>query len=547
MKRIGAAILLAAAGMACAGPPDGPSRPPLVGSIQPLVYCSEASPEGFDPALYTSGTTLDASSRQIYDRLVHFEPGGTRIVPGLAHSWEISEDGLEYTFHLRRGVKFHTTPDFTPSRDFNAQDVVFSILRQRDEEHPYNDSTVYPASYEYFQGMAMSETLRDVIAVDDYTVKFVLQRPEAPFLANLAMDFASILSQEYAERLLAEETPDRLNLNPVGTGPYRLERYRRNDIVLYRAHPEYWAGKAPTENLIFAITPNASVRYERLRSGECHVISYPNPADIGAMRRDPGIRVLEQEGLNVGYVAFNTLMAPFDNPTVRRALIMAINREVLVDRVFRGTGIVARNPIPPGLWSYNDEVRDYPYDPDRARELLAEAGVSGLKMRLWALPISRPYNPNGRLTAELIQSDWAEIGVEAEIVTLEWGLYLELSASRDRDGAVMLGWTSDNGDPDNFLGLLLGCNGVGGSNRANWCDDRFDRLIRRARTLSDRNERVPLYERAQVIFHEQAPWVPLAHSIVHEAIRSNVRGYRINPFGFHQFYGVELEEQGAAR
>ena len=514
-------------------------------STRPLVYCSEGDPEGQDPALSTSGTTLDAT-RPVYDSLFGFAPDDLALVPRLATSWTISDDGLEYIFHLRRGVKFHSIPGFVPTRDFNAADVVFSLGRQLYDDHPYNDSDRYPGVYSYFASMSMHDILRDVIAVDDYTVKFILSRPDGAFLSNMAMDFASILSAEYAEHLLAVGTPEVLNRNPVGTGPFRLVTYRRNELIRYRAHPEYWRSQARSENLIFAITPEASVRLQRLRAGECHIMAYPNPADQESMRTDPNIVVLTREGLNTSYVAFNTLIPPFDDPTVRRALIMAIDRPTLVDRAYRGTATVARGPLPPAQWGYaaGDAI---PYDPEAARALLAAAGVSGLTMRLWALPVSRPYMPDGSIVAELIQAYWAAIGVKAEIITYDWGIYLDLAAELDRDGAVTVGWSSDNGDPDNFLGMLLGCAGVGGTNLAHWCDERFEGLIRRARGLSDQNERIPFYEEAQLTAQDAAPWIPLAHATVTDAVRSDVRGYQPSPLGQHDFYEAYVTDEGAAK
>ena len=505
-----------------------------------LVFCSEGSPEGFNPQLYTAGTTFDASSRQVYNRLVEFERGTTNIVPALAESWEVSEDGTEYTFHLRQGVTFHSTDDFTPSRDFNADDVVFSFSRQWDPEHPYHK--VSGGAYEYFNAMSMPDLIESIDKVDDHTVRFVLKRPEAPFIANLGMDFASILSAEYADQLTDAGNQEQIDLKPVGTGPFKLVNYQKDAVIRYQAHPDYWAGKAPLDNLIFAITPDASVRYAKLQAGECHVMPYPNPADLAAMQEDPNINLMQQEGLNVGYLGFNTEKPPFDNKAVRQALNIAINKEAIIEAVFQGAGTVAKNPIPPTIWSYNDAVEDYPYDPELARTMLEEAGFAdGFQTDIWAMPVQRPYNPNARRMAEMIQADWAKVGVEAEIVSYEWGEYLK----RSKDGehqTVLLGWTGDNGDPDNFLATLLGCDAVGNANRARWCYQPYEDLIQQAKVVSDKDKRTELYEQAQVIFKEEAPWATIAHSVVFEPVRKEVQDYRIDPFGGHIFYGVDIEE-----
>ena len=509
-------------------------------AAQTLVYCSEGSPEGFDPALYTSGTTFDASSHPIYNRLTEFETGTTNVIPGLAESWSASEDGLEYTFNLRRGVKFHSNDMFTPTRDFNADDVIFSFDRQRLADHPYNG--VSGGTWEYFEGMSMPDLVSSVEKVDDYTVKFVLTRPEAPFVANMAMDFASILSAEYADAMMAAGTPEMLNQAPVGTGPFSFVAYQKDAVIRYTTNADYWKGASELENLIFAITPDASVRYQKLQAGECHVMPYPNPADVEAMKADPNINVMEQEGLNVGYLAYNTTQAPYDNPNVRKALNMAIDKQAIIDVVFQGSGQIAKNPIPPTMWSYNDAIVDDAYDPEAAKAMLEAEGVTDLSMKIWAMPVQRPYNPNARRMAELMQADFAEIGVNVEIVSYEWGEYLSRSRELNRDGAVLLGWTGDNGDPDNFLAVLLGCDGVENSNRAQWCYQPFEDLVQAAKVETDPAERTRLYEEAQVVFKEQAPWATIAHSVVFMPVRPEVEGYKVHPLGGHIFYGVSLSE-----
>ncbi len=506
-----------------------------------LVYCSEGSPEGFNPSLYTAGTTFDASSRAMFNTLTEFEYGTTNLIPGLAESWEVSDDGLEYTFTLRQDVQFHSTDSFTPTRPMNADDVIHTFERQLLADNPYHDLS--GGQYEYFQSMGMPDLLASIERVDDHTVRFVLNEPEAPFLANLAMDFASIMSLEHAEAMTAAGTPDEIDLRPVGTGPFQLVDYQLDATIRYRGFADYWEGAPQIDQLIFSITPDASVRYAKLLAGECHVMPYPNPADIAEMQDNPDVNVMEQEGLNVGYLAFNTEREPFDDPRVRQALNLAVNKEAIIDAIFQGAGRAATNPIPPTIWSYNEDVEDYPYDPEAARALLAEAGFpDGFETDIWAMPVQRPYNPNARRMAEIVQADWAAVGVTAEIVTYEWGEYL----SRSRDGehdTVLLGWTGDNGDPDNFLYVLLGCDAaVSGANRARWCHDPFNDLLLEAKRTIDVAERTRLYEEAQVIFKEEAPWITIAHSVVYMPMRNEVQGYRIDPFGGHEFYAVSLAE-----
>jgi dipeptide transport system substrate-binding protein len=503
-----------------------------------LIFCSEGSPEGFNPQLFTAGTTFDASSRQVFNRLIEPERGTTNLQPAAAESYTISDDGLTYTFKLRPNVKWQTTEAFTPTRDMTADDVVFSIERQLNPEHPYHK--VSGGSYEYFQGSGLPELIKSVEKVDDLTVRFALNQPDATFAPLLSQDFAVVMSAEYADKMMQAGTPEQFDLNPVGTGPFQLVDYRRDAVIRYKAHPDYWAGKAPLDNLVFAITPDASVRWQKVRAGECHLTLQPNPADLPAMGEDASVNLMSREGLNVGYLGYNTERKPFDDPRVRKALNMAINKQAIIDAVFQGAGTVAKNPMPPTIWGYNDEVEDDPYDPEAAKKLLAEAGVADLKTNVWAMPVTRPYNPNARRMAELIQADWKAVGVDAEIVSYEWGEYLKRTKEGEHD-SVLLGWTADIADPDNFLGVLLGCDGVGNTNRARWCHKPFDDLIKQAKRTTDQAERTKLYMEAQEIFKDQAPWATIAHSVVYQPVRKEVVDFRIDPFGGNIFYGVDLE------
>jgi dipeptide transport system substrate-binding protein len=531
MKKI--AILLAATALAA-----GFSSAVMA---KTLVYCSEGSPEGFDPALYTAGTTFDASGRAVYNRLVEFKHGSTEVEPGLAESWTISPDGLEYTFKLRAGVKFQTTDFFTPTRDLNADDVILSFERQLKADNPWN-KYVEGAAYEYADGMGFPGLIKEIQKVDDLTVKFVLNRPEAPFLADLAMDFASVISKEYADKLAADGKMGEMNQKPLGTGPFTFVAYQQDAAIRFKANENYFKGKEKIDDLVFAITPDASVRAQKIKAGECHVTVYPNAADVEGLKADANLTVMEQAGLNVSYLAYNALQAPFDKVEVRKALNMAVNKQAIVDAVFQGAASVAKNPIPPTMWSYNDAVEDDKYDPEAAKKMLADAGVSGLKMKIWAMPVSRPYMLNARRAAELIQADYAKVGVEVEIVSYEWAEYLKLSKDKARDGAVILGWTGDNGDPDNFLDTLLGCDAVGGNNRAQWCNEEFNKLVKAAKQASDPAERTKLYQEAQVVFKREAPWNTLDHSLVFVPVSKKVSGFVQDPLGYHRFDGADIAE-----
>jgi len=330
-----------------------------------LVYCSEGSPENFNPQLYTSGTSVDASAVPVYNRLVDFKAGTTELQPSLAERWEVSEDGKVYTFHLRKNVKFQSNKYFKPTRDFNADDVIFSFMRQKDPQNPYHN--VSNGTYSNFESLEFGSLITAIDKVDDHTVRFTLAHPEAPFVADLAWYFASILSAEYADAMLKAGTPQRVDSDPVGTGPFRLAQYQKDSRILFTAFDDYWQGRSKIDRLVFSITPDASVRVAKLEKNECQVMPFPNPADLPRLKENKDITLMSKAGLNTGFLAFNTQKAPLDNVKVRQALAMAINKPAIIKAVFQGTGTAAKNLLPPGVWSADSELKDYDYDPKKRR------------------------------------------------------------------------------------------------------------------------------------------------------------------------------------
>jgi dipeptide transport system substrate-binding protein len=507
-----------------------------------LVYCSEGSPENFSPSMNTTGTSLDAA-RPVYNRLVQFEPGGTNVQPGVAESWEVTDGGTTITFKLRKGVKFHSGVNgFTPTRDLTAEDVIWSFERMWKADHPF--AKVSGGAYDYFNDMGMPDLLASIAkGADDHTVIIKLTKPNAPIIANLAMDFATIHSAEYAKYLMDKGTPEQFDQIPVGTGSFSFVDYQKDAVIRFKAF-EGWAGKPKVDDLIYAITPDATARYAKLKAGECHVMIAPNPADLDAMSKDASITLLSQAGLNIGYMAMNAQKPPFDKVEVRKAIAMAIDRDAILKEVYQGAGQKAKNPIPPTMWSYDDSTVDHEYNVEKAKEMLAAAGVKDLATDLWWMPVQRPYNPNAKRMGEMIQADLAKVGITATLVSYEWGEYRKrMQAGEHQMG--FLGWTGDNGDPDNFLAVLLGCDKDGKPNANNipkWCDAAFQAAIVKAAEITDMGERTKLYMDAQKIVAAQVPWLNIAHSTVFEPVRKEVSGYKISPFGAHEFQNVDIAE-----
>lgn len=522
--------LLAALGLAAA----------FTAQAKTLTVCTEASPDGFDYALFHANSTADASSEALYNRLVEFEPGTTRLVPALAERWTLSPDGKTYTFHLRAGVAFHSTPWFKPTRPLTADDVVFSFTRQLDPRHPWYGQP--RQGWYYAAAMQLGTLVKAVTAVDARTVRIELTRPEAPFLANLAMGFLSVLSAEYAQQLQAAGRMEDMNLKPVGTGPFVWRSYAKDAVVRYDAHPGYFRGKVALDKLLFSISPDPATRLQRLKAGECDIALYPMPQTWDEIRRDARLRLLTGPGLVTSFVGLNVEHKPLDDRRVRQALVLATDRAAVAKAVYGGAASPAGNPYPPSQWSYDDKAAPPAQNLAQARELLKAAGVpQGFTLKLWIRAGAGATNPNPKATAELLQADWARIGVKLEIVTLEFGELLKRTRAGEHD-ATLLAWASDNGDPDNFLTPNFACAAVaGGSNVARWCRKDFDALLAEAREVADVPRRDALYRRAQALYRDDAPWVPLVYPSTAVATGARVVGMKVSPFGLNNYAGVDLQ------
>ncbi|MGQ8367408.1 ABC transporter substrate-binding protein [Glaciecola sp. 1036] len=503
-----------------------------------VVYCSESNPSTFNPQLDTSSTTADATAHQIYDRLLEFNPENGRIEPGLASSWLVSDDGLTYTFQLRRGVEFHTTAYFTPSRSFNADDVIFSIERWKNESHPYHH--VNGGSYPYFDSLGLADTIKEVRRINGYRVEITLDSPDSSFLANLATDFSVMLSAEYAMKLLAEGSPSRLDRYPVGTGPFKFVQFRQNQFIRYQRHESYFRPSQGIDQLIFDITQRSSLRMAKLITGECDAVAFPSQNDLVVIEEREDLSLYEEPGLNIGYWAFNTSKPPFDNPEVRKALALAVDKTSLIDAVYLGQATRAKSIVPSTSWAYESGARELGYNPVRAREILTEVGLpANFTMDIWAMPVQRAYNPNALKMAQLIKRYLEDVGIEVNIVSQDWNLFRQNLTNGFHD-SVLIGWKADNGDPDNFYRPLLTCDAIpSGTNRALWCNKDYDALIEQALLTDDIEKRRAIYHKANLLIFEQFPLMPIAHAYQYQATRADITGMEINPFGGISFERVK--------
>ena len=451
----------------------------------------------------------------IYDTLVQFRDNTTEIEPALAEAWKISADGLVWTFQLRQGVQFH---DGTP---FNADAVIFSFTRPEALAREFHE-----------------ELIDRIVALDAFTVQFHLKTAYAPFISTLAKTVFSIVSPTAVAKFGVD-----FDNNPVGTGPFKFVRWEKHEQIVLTANDMHWAGKPALDGLIFRSIPDNSVRLMELQRGNIHAMEFPNPDDIPLIQDDARLELIMQPSLNVGFLAMNMDKSPFGNLKVRLAINHAIDKATIIRDLYQGRGIPAKNPIPPTLWSYDASIEDYTYDPELAKQLLAEAGYpDGFETTLWALSVPRSYIPDGLALAELLQSELGDVGIKAEIVTYDWGVYVSKILNGEHD-MVMLGWNSGD-DPDDLFYSLLSIPAADQPilNLSFYRSDEMQDVLERARAITDQDERVALYRKAQAIFHRDAPWVPLVHTQRILVIDRRVKNLKLPPIGWKYLRDIYLEE-----
>lgn len=502
----------------------GPSKVP-----SGLVYCSEGNPESFNPQLVTSGTTVDATSQQLYDGLIDYEAESGKMIPSLATSWSISEDEKVYTFALRTGVQFHHSTRYTPSRNFNADDVLFSFNRIIDSRHPYH--FISKTGYPFFESIGFADLIERIEKIDDYHVAFHLKRRDASFLSNLATGFAVILSQEYADNLYQSGEPELLDKLAIGTGPFRLVNYVKNDFIRYYRNHHYWRVTPEVEQLVFDITPKSSTRLAKLITGDCNISALPKAGELQVVIDKEELEVDSLPGFNVAFWAFNTERIPLNDVRVRRALAHAIDKDNILRAVYKKTAVEAVGILPPLSWAYFANKSLIDYNPTKARQLLEEAGIKDLSIDIWAMPVARIYNPNAHKTAELIQADLAHIGVKVNIITYDWSVFNSKLSNHSYD-SVLIGWNADNSDPDNFFSPILSCASANSSsNRSRWCDPQFDAILNAAKSTTNREQRSALYQQAEQQLAQQMPLLPFAHATRLVVKQKQVTQSKLSPFG----------------
>ncbi len=508
-----------------------------IAQAAPLTVCTEASPEGFDVVGYNSLTTTNASADVLMDRLIEFDATNNKIVAGIASTWQISQDGRQITFTLRPDVAFHTTAWFTPTRPLNADDVLFTFERMLLKTHPWHKKST--TGYPHAVSFGLVDLVKSIEKIDPHTIRFHLNNADATFLPTLTMGFASIYSAEYAEHLANDNQYEQLNQKPIGTGPFVLQSYSRDANIRYVAHPDYFRGKAASEQLVFSITPDTSVRMQKIQAGECAIALSPSPAQRVEALKNPKIKQLATPAFMTAFVALNTEHPPLNQPDVRRAIRLAFDQTHYIKAVFQDTAIAASSVYPPNTWS----AKTYPAPSDpiaQAKTLLKQIDFKQDKpIHIFISSSGSQLNPNPKLGAELLQADLKNIGIEANIINLEWGELIKRAKAGEHD-LLFMGWAGDNGDPDNFITPQFACAALKtGINFARYCEPSMDQWISDAKQNTNQEQRSVLYEKIQDRINEQTLWIPLAHPQAWVLVR-DIEGYSVNPFGRQDFFKTRI-------
>jgi len=505
-----------------------------------FVYCVNGTVNTFNPQMVSSGLVVDTLAAQLYDRLLDVDPYTYRLIPDLAQSWEVRDNGATYRFHLRKDVSFQHTNWFKPTRKMNADDVVFSFARMFDRQHPWHN--VNGGSYPYFDSLQFSDSVQSVKKLDNDTVEIRLNSPDASFLWHIATHYAPILSQEYADKLTAKGQQERLDREPVGTGPFQLSEYRTGQYLRLARNPQYWRGVPRLQQVVIDLGVGGTGRLSKLLTGECDVLAYPAASQLSILRDDPRLRMTLRPGMNIAYLAFNTRKPPLDRPEVRHALALAINNERLMESIYYGTAETAASILPRASWAYDNDARVTEYNPAKAREELKALGIEDLHLRLVVPTTSQSWNPSPLKTAELLQADLAQIGVRVTIAPVE-GRFQEAQLMAMNHDLTLTGWATDSNDPDSFFRPLLSCAAIRSqTNFAHWCSPAFDEALQRALLSQQLSARIDSYDQAQQILAQELPVLPLASSLRLQAYRHDIKGLVLSPFGNASFAGVYRDE-----
>ncbi len=489
-----------------------------------LVIAIDADPAGLDPQQGQSADT-DYVVSTIFDGIVDSQPGSSLVGPGLAQKWTISPDGKTYTFALRHGVTFH---DGTP---MNAHTVADDLDRAINPNNPcYVLGRKGVSTYDDFTfGSTKAGNVVAMKVVDDYTLQFTLPQPNAPFLTNLAMVQTGIMSPTATKQYNCDAGG-----HPSGTGPFKFVEHVADDHVTLEANAGYWRGRPKVDRIIFQIIPESTTRLLKLRQNEVQILSDVPPSDYDQITSNRDLRLYKQPGLTILAVVMSNDAPPFNDKRVRQALNYAVDKDA-INKGLYGGATTASQGMPPVLWGYDKAVQPYPYDPDKAKALLKEAGFpNGFSTDMMVYSIPRSYNPiGGAKLGEAVQAYLTKVGVNVKVTQYEWGAYLNKLRFSPWTGLGIWGWIGDSGDPDNFLGAMFAWDSSANkpvtNNVAHYYNPQVNTLIQQGRTSTDQAKRAQAYIQANRLIHDDAPWLFINHMNQARAARASVKGLLLNP------------------
>lgn len=493
-----------------------------------LIYCTDSQPTSFNPQISDDIASLDATTHQLFNRLVKVDPETNEFVPDLAEHWQQSEDKLRYRFTLRQHVSFHQTDYFTPTRYLNADDILFSFNRMFDHQHPYH--TVNNKTVNYFYNHPFTELLSTINKIDEHTVEFVLTKPDVTLLANLAAHYAVIHSAEYAQQLLAEGHPEKIDFKPIGTGPFVFKSFDNNGTIRYKKNKQYWHSVSNIEDLIFFTNPSATKRYTKLLSGECDAISYPAASQLQTISENKQISLNSKSTSNISLLAFNTKAEKLSDPRVRQALAQAIDTETISQAVYFQSAMQTDTLLSKQSWAFKPRFNEQLFNPEQAKKELSATPFNFTQPLQIILPDgANVFNPNFHKTAELIQANLLAIGVNSTIVSLNDNTLQSRLNSGDYD-IYLTGINVHIKDPDSIFRPLLSCHSTPETgNTSYWCDAKTQDLLDKSITENNFAQRIKNYYQIQDEVYLQRPYLPIAHVLRLDAISKSILNVEVNP------------------
>jgi peptide/nickel transport system substrate-binding protein len=506
-----------------------------------LVFAASADPVSMDPAFISDGESIRVTN-QIYEGLVKTKAGSTEIEPSLAKSWTSSPDAKVWNFELQQGVKFH---DGTP---FNAQAVCDNFNRWYNFKGLLQSDSVSYYWVSFFGGFSDKKTpslYQSCEAKDDDSVTITLTQPSASFLAALSQSAFSISSPTALKKYDADKvsgTADEPKFegsygleHPTGTGALKFESFAANDKVVLARYDDYWGAKSILDKVIIRTIPDLPARRQALEAGEIQGYDNADPGDVEALKAN--YQVIQRPAFNVAYVGFNQKKKPLDNIKIRQAVAYALNRDALIKAKYPPGSIVASQFMPPEVQGYNDNVTKYSYDPNKAKQLIAESGVKDPTIEFWyPTSVSRPYMPDPAANFQAFKSDLEKVGFKIVPKSAPWRPNYNNATQSGQAAMFLLGWTGDFGDADNFIGVFF----QKFSPQFGFENKEIFSLLDNAERETDPAKRVDLYKQANEAIMKFLPGVPYASTGPFLVFTKNVKGYIPSPVTTELFATVSL-------